>query len=533
MTSAQRSSSASLHWPLHIKDVHHISWAAADDIIVKDMRLRWENGKRYFTDRQFLEELVKGEEAVDAPEADISADDVKMLLSHGCITPFQKSERRGMCKVFSVDEPTKRRRRLICWPFWLNSFDYEGEVSLCDIGETCSVVKNTTGARLTDMPWYFGQFVLAEDMRPFYTFRFAGECFALCTIPTGSRACPEMAQALTHSVASTAVLHLQVTHSTYIDNARFAGEEFATQEAMQNFLSLFISIGATTDEEPTPFLTEYEFLGIHCDHTTRSISVASKTLKKLHDSRIVFDLHASEMTMRQALAMIARLIWASRVQDKCLANRYWVLKWLRRRCSANWPLDDAAEIWPCIEREISAWFNDALLNKPRSLLEGMIDDRLIIFTDACLTGWGCTLIDCATQRVSVRAGIFVNEENIALLEARAVWYAVRDLPMAPSTRMLHIIVDNTTVLFCSTKGRSRAFCLNNIIGDIHSVARLKLYSMKWSYIKSELNPADGPSRGGKGEESCEILIHLAATCRATPRNTASLTTPIVTSDVAE
>ena len=89
------------------------------------------------------------------------------------------------------------------------------------------------------------------------------------------------------------------------------------------------------------------------------------------------------------------------------------------------------------------------------------------------------------------------EDNINLLEAQAVLLAIRWLV---ETRQVigHrqcLLVDNSAVLGALIKGRSSVKRMNHLCRRIAALLLGAGIMPYWVWVPSELNPADGPSRG--------------------------------------
>jgi hypothetical protein len=91
------------------------------------------------------------------------------------------------------------------------------------------------------------------------------------------------------------------------------------------------------------------------------------------------------------------------------------------------------------------------------------------------------------------------KEHINILEARAWLLGVRHCSRSPGRRGLRVLylVDSLVVLGAVGKGRSSCFALNQILrrAASHSLLWGTKVMMRW--IPTWMNPADGPSRGGR------------------------------------
>jgi hypothetical protein len=104
---------------------------------------------------------------------------------------------------------------------------------------------------------------------------------------------------LTATMAKLACKGLPVRSYSWVDNVRFAGNAAEVKEAGERFIkiseSLNLRLHRETGDEP---VTEYNFLGLHYDHTRRAVCLADKTKKKLERLERIL-----QNKLRQVLAM--------------------------------------------------------------------------------------------------------------------------------------------------------------------------------------------------------------------------------------
>ena len=88
-------------------------------------------------------------------------------------------------------------------------------------------------------------------------------------------------------------------------------------------------------------------------------------------------------------------------------------------------------------------------------------------------------------------------EHITLKEARSLLIAVRRLSRSSEHRgKKHLVLlDNLALVFAVTKGRAHAFDLLRVLQKIAAICLAVRISLKPRWVRSEVNVADGPSRG--------------------------------------
>lgn len=504
--------------PLHFKHVGVIDWDVAEDLILPRLVHTWRDARRCY-DASFLDELLRttmgNTNNNPFPPAALSPNDIQLLHDAGFITRTCATNVRAWVKVFSVVEKSKNRRRFIAEPQinqWLTD---PGEVRLPDHEQLRRRV-TLDAAVCVDIPWYYGHFRLPIPSQAFFGFEAHGVTYLLCTLPTGSRQAPALAQALSDSIAERAVyavLEIQqqqggfvddsivgevdITQDTYLDNTRFAGRRPAIHHALKKYIDICDLVGIWLDDEArnATASVDYVFLGVRFLHDTASVSLAEKTLTKLHEHRTCISQFRDTISIRDFLAVVGLCSYATLILGFHTAPFYIVYKFLRRRC--GWALSASCHLWPCAVPVLCAWIDVLLENRPRIVAGPVTSRAMTLFTDACPSGWGAVLCD-DQGKPSVRwsYGRFDQTEHIAVLEARALFYGVCSLPEDGKHLNPHvnIYIDNTSVQGAVQHGRSRNYTINNIVDDVLCLLQRKGYTYSLSYIPSAFNVADPLSR---------------------------------------
>ena len=366
-------------WPLHIKHVGRLSWSRAEEFLAPKQQF----SEVFNLARHRLFDISLYQDAIMKTKTDLIAhvvdkrivDNLPTLLQEGLVSPIHKDDVVLTCNMTTSTEESKRRHRMINEPK-LNALSREMEqqnlpkLGLTDMTMIKQPIATTPGARVIDLPWFYGQFPVPLESRTMFAFRIEATWYCLNVIPTGTIDCPALAHALTMALAEEAAKDLPVTPHAYIDDVRFSGSEEATEMAVKNFYDLCNYIGITMPEGRPIFQSRYTFLGVECRHDDGTVALSQKTLNKLAALKLAManPLIAESLTLRQVMAITGILMWSAQVLEGLPTYQwYYLLKFLRRRNQAGWPLDEGAKPWKdaitAIQKAI-----DQCLNQPPQMI---------------------------------------------------------------------------------------------------------------------------------------------------------------------
>lgn len=426
----------------------------------------------------------------DVEVSDISQADVEQLLMMQRITAVPASTL--VCPVipFSVPEPLKHRRRWITHPETQNEpvEIYVPMASLQDI----KVGTMEEGAVLLDLQAYYQSFSLPEESRPYYGFRTKTGYYVLNTIPTGHSHATGVGQMLSRSLAGPSPpIHLDV----FLDNFRCCGNRRSALQLATTIASNCDYVGLRiNDRELMSFQTRYDFLGVTCDHLKKTIELSQKSRLKLTQILNFIDNSYSDMTCADMLSMFGFLIYASNITDSHLAQYYHCFKFLRRRARLNLADKDPVHPWNCIRTTWRSWVSALLEAPPTPITTPHHLDRIVLFTDASMQGWGAFVI---LQDTFAWTGAkwADNSRIIAELEAWAIVNALTAFANIISNCHVVLMVDNTSCISALNKKRSTNFTINQVSGWVDAFMRERNATWEIHYVPSANNLADAPSRG--------------------------------------
>lgn len=429
--------------------------------------------------------------AMNFPESQMSLADINALLEAGRIERVDESTMGNYVVVFSLPETSKRRRRWIAHPVEQNC-EVHIKVPMCDMRAIEAGVQEE-GAVLLDIAAYYQQMELPEESRKHYIFRCQHGCYRLTTVPTGHTHCTGVAQTLSRALA----LQTGGKVAIYNDNFRCAGPR---EQALRDAYAIHdqataLGIQFNEQREDLLFLTCYDFLGVRCNHDTKTVSLTQRALEKLAHIDNVLQSKYEFLTMRDVDSIIGFLVFASTVLGFKLGLVYHIFKFHRRRSRAKLSDHDGARPWPGIRQQWLRWVKSLRSNSPRSIIPRIRKRTHTLFTDASLSGWGAYLItDDGEVRIIADSWQQGVTRHINILEIWAVRNALTKFADTLKGCKVQLFIDNTTALTAVEKQRSRCFILNQVALDIQDIAVQFDLDITVEYVPSADNLADAPSR---------------------------------------
>ena len=174
-----------------------------------------------------------------------------------------------------------------------------------------------------------------------------------------------------------------------------------------------------------------------------------------------------------------------------------MLKFLRRRI--NKPLDALAKLWQVLRRAIPRWAIELATQQPHKITTAT--KITSVFSDACPTGLaGVIVLPDGRFFVVARATSKAEQRlSINLLETLAARWVLSQIS-DDQAENIHLFIDNTTAIAWTTNAVPRSYLAAKMAEELRG---LPIYQKitSFSYIRSEDNLADGPSRWWCGVRS--------------------------------
>lgn len=445
------------------------------------------------------------------PVRRLRLDDAKILLESGIIQHAGPSETRGWIIPFSVleEKPSGIRRRFIAWPKGKNEDEfYIPEVPLQHVSNYLNAVRQP-GAALFDLKASFYQIALPEKARS--VFRMLGEdgvCYELIRLPMGYRISPELMQLLVSALSGDSSVvrdgfqaPASVKVDVWIDNIRVSGSEKEVR-TLSSVIERRAALGGVTFGEVSHFTTDYTFIGVHFNHLSGTVSLAEKTLQRVRTAA-----PWDSMTLSQLESFASRCLFGAAVLGFSIFQYYFFFKFVRWKLSqlnrGLVDINDVADISLEALRAGSSLKQRLCDNTPRAITEFPSRVESVLVTDASNSGWGAVLflnnggVHVAGQRWQESEALLppdFDKIHISQKEARAILYGLVSfedkLPDA-----LKIYCDNTAVYCSAKKGSSKNEGIALNCAAIDSFLNSRHIDATFSYIRSDHNIADLPSRG--------------------------------------
>ena len=512
-----------MHLPLHTKKVR------TQSLIQRYKTLLAMDAEIAALFKNILSKILLSEHEIrhpmtGAPQTMELADaDIKKLLEMNLIE--RVSPRPPNCRVFTVTETAKQRRRLITHTPSTNeiqrialatdmkriSTKFPQDILTSQPTQLCDRVRFEY-ALCIDFKSYFHQFALGKRFELWSFVDGCGSHFQLKTIPTGASFCPALAQ-----LFSTALLRKlkrsfpNIEYDVYIDNVRLLARDsaylLAAMEALYRICNESgVDINESLEEVYCMSMTSYEFLGICFDHVAKTTSLGSKLRNKVTALQVDKDV-----TLRGYLQWYGLLNYASAILRLCRADFYFCTKFLRRRSFCL--LDEPAKPWFSSLTAMSQWKEAILASDPfvhNSPWGKRCWSRATLFTDASDLGFGATLLgdDGSTAIIAGTWDETDIHKHINIKEARAVEIALATMDLSNFDE-IQLRIDNTSALYTIVAGDSKSFALVEVIRRIWKLNDWAKVSNA-QYVASRDNLADLPSRLW-GKDDSPHGLHVKST----------------------
>ncbi|XQJ30292.1 hypothetical protein NXY56_006373 [Leishmania guyanensis] len=373
----------------------------------------------------------------------LSARDIEQLEAAKLIRPCKQSAGPDTVLAFTVVEKatTNARRRFLTWPRGSNQHTidsgYESHIPLHHISTYLDAVNESCGI-VQSIPGCFDQVLLPPDLQERFVFTDARDHrWCLTRLPLGHTVSMEIVQIIVSTLSGHPSYTLQsyaaanaVRIDVWVYTARLCGPAKDVQAASAALRAACDECGAIVTTSWRDVLTsDYNFLGVHFDHSAHEVSVASDILSRV-------DLPSVSISTRDLERQYTQLLFCSSTLRVAASGYYTVLTEVCHRLGVlqlhPQQLHTPSELLPGVYMQLQKWREAVLKNTPRHV-EAVTSPSMSLF-------------------------VVLNKENCQAVlvsqETQETWNASMELEDTLGTRVASVAVTRAVVCFqpCIEKG---------------------------------------------------------------------------------
>lgn len=430
---------------------------------------------------------------------------VEKLTKMNVIREIPRRQAKLTSLVFTIPKVKKKLMRLIMdWREGNACMEDTGKMHLPSLQEIEDFVNAFSWLWETDGKSWFNQVPVHPDIQPYFAFRAGGKVYVWTRMIMGWKYAPLLGQSIMRSLIRIANLEALC----YIDNVYGGANEKCQAEAdMQQFLDTCRRFDVTMDVSTSPS-QEGKVLGVWCDLSKKEVSLPAEFVTKLESLLSVVD----QLFVRgEKVCPSARLIWqvlghinwSRRILGLKPAPYFRFFFWMKKTAGALSRLSTEvglAKAWSSslhINRaaleDLKQLLTDIIANKPRSVkyVDAPFEDA---YGDASDWGQGYVLGDFLGVTKGFKWSERMRNKHIAIRELHAARTTL-EAAKRRGMKYVNLHVDNTNVYSWLTKGNPGPAEAALIVTDI--IRSMKEGGVTWkvTWIPSEENIADAPSRG--------------------------------------
>ena len=381
----------------------------------------------------------------------------------------------------------------------LNQYMTAPKFKMETIKNICQMLRPGDWLSSIDLSDAFLHVAMAPSSRRYLRFKWGGKTYQFRTLPFGLALSPYVFTKIIRPILQWARAK-GIRLSAYLDDLLVAAA--TEQEAKLHTLMVRAQLEKLgfliNDKKSTLTPTrQIEHLGFRIDTVRMALTVPGHKIRDLRREAVKM-LNATTFQLRRLAAFIGRAmsmtaaIFPARLKTRALLqvqNRA-----LADQCNWTDPitLDESA-------RKDLTWWQDHLSHWNGQCFLPQQSD-VDVFTDASETAWGIVHGDTSISRTWTPRE---EPKHINWKELQVIWHLIHLQEMVGKT--IHVICDNTSTIAQINK-----------FGGTRSPSLLKLASAIWekclatgtrlmtTYVPSQFNPADSPSRRATNQLEWEI-----------------------------
>jgi hypothetical protein len=445
------------------------------------------------------------------PISKVSATDLEIYEQRGYILAVQASEVASWGKLSSIPEPTKDppRRRPIFDTIKANALlGHAPRVCFTTVQSQLDAVLSAKVAASFDMKgWYFA-IPVSPGVSRHMAFRTGPDTwYRWLRGPMGHKWFVFVGHVFTSVLAWIPDAKADII----IDNVLFTDtDEARLQRTMTDFRHRCAYVGATLGQD-TGMITTPDHRGIHYDISSKCWGLRESFVSKFR-TRVTHAL-TRPTTAAQWLSIAGSVNWMRQVLDITPLH---VWKMAARAAPHN-PLKFLAPSQALVI-ELRYLYAAASKRQTRPLVPSRI---AMLVTDAAKTGtvasWGAVLL-LPNGVFRTHGGTYCRQAStahITALELRALWDSIMVFNLQNTS--VTWWTDNTAAALVIRGRRTNSYPMWCWLRRIREEVKTRSLSIVAKWLASELNPADGLSRGkALTDDDRQKLMHLARAWEANP-----------------
>lgn len=345
--------------------------------------------------------------------------------------------------------------------------------------------------------------LLHPSSRSYFGLEFKGVYFVFRTLPFGWKASAYVYHNIGLAVTSAA-RSFGVPVSQYIDD-RHVGQLFSPSHARNGLppdpvlavagayilCYLLIEAGYFINIEKACYVpsTSVRFLGFTCDSAQQAFLLPEDKKQKFASLREGI-LSSRCIDVRTLQRFAGKVISFSLAVPGCklyIREVFKAISRLGRNSKPSMPIDEALRDEITFWRFLDNWTECLPWRSERHL-------SVSLFSDASLTAWGAVLKKDGHELSSRDYWPAETNEDISVLEARALLNALVAFKGQVSNARIDVHVDNLILKSALDNDGCRNSAVNTIVKRILECSREGNFSVHAFYVPSKDNPADAPSR---------------------------------------
>jgi hypothetical protein len=470
--------------PLYTPKVKKISVDEITQLLgVDDDDLKWLNDEEHYT---ALMRAIPMKNRL-RPRNIIPAKDELQLVEAGIIEPADERESKAWCRVTSTNERHKGRRRPLVEPRDINNRTKATgvpKVNLPSSRQIQRLVALHNYVESIDFKSYFYQICLAPEIRNFFRIQLNGKLYQLAVMPMGACFSVALAQKISTAMAKKVYGQLPSDElAIYVDNVfRFSNSKIEK------------SNGWMADVGSHEVSDDLEILGQKVNLKTKTIDCGQKTRMKLTQ------LDRRAKTHLELWQTMGVLMYVAEIKHRSMAKYYFLMRTLGKSCSdflAGRVSKHDEILWEKVAfHQLGELIAEAKDWPPAKVNGGWTANThqqdkgsVIIFTDA--SDWGYGIVSLGDEGWTIHSGEWDPEmKNTPIHEREAEAIIIAISKVQEQCRKVFILCDNTVVVQCLRKGRSRSVKLNKTVAKTLTI-ECEIYV---TWVSTGQQIADKPSR---------------------------------------